>query len=144
MSMQGGNEVGEWMQHHHSVQPGRNGQEIHVFTIGVEDVFGGSSSKKSWTISVPLGFVVFTFEVSIDIATGSFSVCAYVKVPLYPQIELGCVTGSLIGGASMSFEGGITSGSLRFYMKDKWLGLEYDVNVLGMPYAGDVKLIPIP
>ncbi|KAG7086050.1 hypothetical protein E1B28_003571 [Marasmius oreades] len=141
-------DVEKWLNEHHRVDDdNRNhgGQEIHVFAVEKGPVFGGHAGEgKCYDISFSLGPVTFTIEICIDIKTGRITICLYVKIPLLPKHKLGCATGSIKDGVTITFDWKIVSGTFKFYVKDGWLWVHYDVKILGKHYTGDLKLIPLP
>ena len=44
---------------------------------------------------------------------------------------------------TMSF-GEFPKGRLDFYIKEKWVWLQYDVTSFGRQYVGEIKLVPPP
>jgi len=83
-------------------------------------------------------------EACFDFASRTFSICVYVKIPLYGWIKIGCGSGSFDGGITLSFDIKVIKGKLHFYIRDKWLWLHYDISSFGRHFVGDIKLIPLP
>ncbi|TFK19859.1 hypothetical protein FA15DRAFT_600766, partial [Coprinopsis marcescibilis] len=84
------------------------------------------------------------FKACFDASNKNVSICAYVKIPLIPEIKLGCVTGNIANGVEIKISLGPISGLLRFYTKSGWLWLYFEVKILGKAFKGDLKLIPLP
>lgn len=46
-------------------------------------------------------------------------------------------------GLTIQFETGTIEGTFKFYIKDGWLWVHYDVTGFGKELVGDIKLIPV-
>jgi hypothetical protein len=141
--------IEDWLKHHHRVSHGgANGDEdIHIFAVEEGGVYGHPENelfKKCTSASFGIGPLVFKVEICFDFSNMTLSVCAYCKIPWVPEIKLGCATGNLKDGVTITFKYKVVRGTFNFYIKEKYVYLKYHVTIFGKLYEGDIKLIPVP
>ena len=69
-----------------------------------------------------------------------------VKYPLLPSVKAGTYKGDLHCGRGIELAIGVPEifGTLRFWIQDCYLWVEFDLCVFGTEYKGKFALIPIP
>jgi len=139
-------DLDKWLDQHHRVEDKErtNGDEIHVFAVEHGDVFGADSTIKHWEISFHLGPLTIKVVVELDLAKKTLSITVYGKLPFLPEFKIASGSGSIQNGITLKFNLKVIQGEFRFYVKDKWLWLDYNVKVLGKQWKGTLKLIPLP
>jgi len=142
-------DLDQWLKHHHQVQNegDTKGKEISVFAVEHGSVYDelGASDLRLFDVAFYLGPLCIRILIEFDLTNKTFSVTVYGKLPFLPEFKIASGCADLDDGLLFIIDLIIIDGKFRFYIKDGWLWLHYDVTVLGKyKYKNDIKLIPVP
>jgi len=134
----------EWLEGHHTVVKGSDGEEYHVFATAGSATYGLATARYDIQIDIPIGPVIIQLRGYIDLSSLACDIAVYVKFPIVPPISLGRLQGNLKDGITISVGAGGVSGSITLYIRDKYLWIKFRLEIFGKVFESEFRLIPVP
>jgi hypothetical protein len=121
----------------------RNWVQVHVKDGNVSQL--GPALNGTFPFDIVL-FGVLELKGTIDITTLAFHLEVYLIIPIWGRVSIGEIDGSLKDGITLEIGvKGIATGSLHFYLKNKWdLYVDIELDTIVGKWIDTVFLFTIP